>query len=473
MRAGPSPAVTLALMLAVAWATDLKPTAPPIFTGRPFVVVWDVPTQDCGPRHKVPLDLKAFDVQASPNEGWVNQNITIFYHDRLGLYPRFDSAGRSVHGGLPQNGSLPAHLKILKTHVGHYIRTQEPAGLAIIDWEDWRPVWVRNWQDKDVYRQLSRQVVASRHPDWPQDCVGKQAQYEFEYAARQFMLETLRWVKAVRPRHLWGFYLFPDCYNHDYVQNWASYTGRCPDVEVARNDQLAWLWAESTALFPSVYLDEILASSAHGRKFVSFRVQEALRVAHTHHINHALPVYVFTRPTYSRGLTGLSEMDLISTIGESAALGAAGVILWGDAGYTTSTNTCRYLKNYLKQLLVPYVVNVSWAAQYCSWAQCHGHGRCVRRDPSASAFLHLSTSSFRLVPGHEPGEPQLRPEGELSRADRDHLQTHFRCQCYLGWGGEQCQRDHGKAARGASQAWAGPHLPSLLALTALAITWSS
>ena len=33
----------------------------------------------------------------------------------------------------------------------------------------------------------------------------------------------------------------------------------------------------------------------------------------------------------------LTQMDLISTIGESAALGAAGVILWGDAGYTTST----------------------------------------------------------------------------------------------------------------------------------------
>lgn len=32
-----------------------------------------------------------------------------------------------------------------------------------------------------------------------------------------------------------------------------------------------------------------------------------------------------------------TQMDLISTIGESAALGAAGVILWGDAGYTTST----------------------------------------------------------------------------------------------------------------------------------------
>ncbi|XP_029098763.1 hyaluronidase-2 isoform X3 [Monodon monoceros] len=339
MWAGLGPAVTLALLLAVAWATELKPTAPPIFTGRPFVVAWDVPTQDCGPRHKVPLDpkdMKAFDVQASPNEGFVNQNITIFYRDRLGMYPHFDSVARSVHGGVPQNGSLWVHLEMLKGHVERYIRTQEPAGLAVIDWEDWRPVWVRNWQDKDVYRRLSRQLVASRHPDWPPDRIVKQAQYEFEFAARQFMLETLRFVKAFRPRHLWGFYLFPDCYNHDYVQNWETYTGRCPDVEVSRNDQLAWLWAESTALFPSVYLEETLASSTHGRNFVSFRVQEALRVAHTHHANHALPVYVFTRPTYSRGLTGLSEMDLISTIGESAALGAAGVILWGDAGYTTS-----------------------------------------------------------------------------------------------------------------------------------------
>lgn len=155
MWAGLGAAVTLALVLTVAWATELKPTAPPIFTGRPFVVAWDVPTQDCGPRLKVPLDLKAFDVQASPNEGFVNQNITIFYRDRLGLYPRFDSAGRSVHGGVPQNGSLWAHLKALQNHVKHYVRTQEPAGLAVIDWEDWRPVWVRNWQDKDVYRRVA------------------------------------------------------------------------------------------------------------------------------------------------------------------------------------------------------------------------------------------------------------------------------------------------------------------------------
>lgn len=134
--------------------------------------------------------------------------------------------------------------------------------------------------------------------------------------------------------------------------------------------------------------------------------------------------------------------------------------------------TCQYLKDYLTRLLVPYVVNVSWAAQHCSWAQCHGHGRCVRRDPSASTFLHLSSSSFRLVPSHIPGEPQLRPEGELSWADLNYLQTHFRCQCYLGWGGEQCQWDRTRAAGGARGAWAGSHLTGSLAVAALAFTWT-
>uniref|UniRef100_A0A7N5K580 Hyaluronidase n=1 Tax=Ailuropoda melanoleuca TaxID=9646 RepID=A0A7N5K580_AILME len=467
MWAGLGPAVTLALVL-VAWATQLKPTAPPIFTGRPFVVAWDVPTQDCGPRLKVPLDLKSFDVQASPNEGFVNQNITIFYHDRLGLYPRFNSMGRSVHGGVPQNGSLWAHLKMLQEHVEHYIRTQEPAGLAVIDWEDWRPVWVRNWQDKDIYRQSSRQLVAVRHPDWPADRVVKQAQYEFEFAARQFMLETLRFVKAVRPRHLWGFYLFPDCYNHDYVQNWDTYTGRCPDVEVSRNDQLAWLWAESTALFPSVYLDETLASSTHGRNFVSFRVQEAIRVAHTHHANHALPVYVFTRPTYSRRLTGLSEMDLISTIGESAALGAAGVILWGDAGYTTSTDelehslgesaaqgaagvvlwvswentktkeSCQAIKEYVDTTLGPFLLNVTSGALLCSQALCSGHGRCARRPSHPEALLILNPTSFsiQLTRGGGP----LTLQGALSLEDRMRMAVEFQCRCYHGWKGAQCEQ---------------------------------
>ncbi|VFV45010.1 hyaluronidase-2, partial [Lynx pardinus] len=60
----------------------------------------------------------------------------------------------------------------------------------------------------------------------------------------------------------------------------------------------------------------------------------------------------------------------------------ARVILWGHADYTTSTEASQYLKDYLTWLLVPYVINMSWVTQYCSWAQCHGRGCHVHHDPT-------------------------------------------------------------------------------------------
>ncbi|XP_028906725.1 hyaluronidase-2 [Ornithorhynchus anatinus] len=461
----------LAVALAGPRSEEGKPTANPIFTRRPFQVAWNAPTQDCQPRFKVQLDFSVFDVQASPNEGFVDQNLTIFYRERLGLYPFYDTGSVAVHGGVPQNSSIEKHLDRLPDGVKRYIRSSEREGLAVIDWEDWRPVWIRNWQSKDVYRQASRQLVASMHPGWPADQVGKQAQYEFEFAARQFMLQTLRLAKDIRPRQLWGFYLFPDCYNHDYVQNRDSYTGHCPDVEVTRNDQLAWLWAESTAIYPSVYLEEALASSSTNVcKFVRSRVLEALRVAREHHPVYSLPVFVYTRPTYTRKLTGLSEMDLISTIGESAALGAAGIIFWGDTDYTKSRESCQSIKDYLEHKLAPYIANVTTAAQHCSLNLCLGHGRCQRRDSNTSTFLHLNPASFRLRHRANVGEPLLWFEGQLSSGDVAGLRLHFRCQCYQGWHGDKCQ--HNQSSRGGAGLGQGETsgLLALPALTLLAFT---
>ncbi len=41
-------------------------------------------------------------------------------------------------------------------------------------------------------------------------------------------------------------------------------------------------------------------------------------------------------------------MDLVSTIGESVALGAAGIVFWGEAAYAStnvSTHTPHYIRN--------------------------------------------------------------------------------------------------------------------------------
>ncbi len=42
------------------------------------------------------------------------------------------------------------------------------------------------------------------------------------------------------------------------------------------------------------------------------------------------------------------QMDLVSTIGESVALGAAGIVFWGEAAYASnnvSTHTPHYIRN--------------------------------------------------------------------------------------------------------------------------------
>ncbi|KAM9133553.1 hyaluronidase-2 isoform 1-T2 [Pangshura tecta] len=444
MRGGSVLAVPWLLVLAVTGGRgqDEKPAFAPLFTRKPFIVAWNAPTQDCRPRFKVQLDFSLFDLQASPNEGFVDQNLTIFYKERLGLYPYYDEQQVAVNGGVPQNSSLREHLDRLQEGIRKYIRSETKEGLAVIDWEEWRPIWIRNWQNKDIYRKNSRQLVLLQHPNWQEDMVNKEAQYEFESSARRFMLHTLQHAKSYRPKQLWGYYLFPDCYNHDYSKNPDSYTGRCPDVEETRNDRLSWLWKESTALYPSIYLDQVLASSVNGRKFVRSRVMEALRISHQHHDGYSLPVFVYTRPTYSRKLDVLSRMDLVSTIGESAALGAAGAIFWGDADYTKSQSTCRTIKAYLEEELGHYIINVTTAAQRCSQALCQGWGRCLRRDSTANVFLHLNPLSFQIRRrGEADGQqPMLRVEGELSAADITYLRTHFRCQCYQGWRGDACER---------------------------------
>ncbi|XP_069546883.1 hyaluronidase-2 [Brachyistius frenatus] len=414
---------------------ELKPTRWPLYSQKPLLLAWNAPTEDCAPRHGIRFQLDQFQIVASPNEGFVRQNLTIFYHDRLGSYPYFEPDETPVNGGLPQVASLSQHLEKMPEGVRRYIREPEAVGLAVIDWEEWRPLWIRNWESKDIYRRHSRELVRQKNPTWPFEQVTKVAQQEFEMSSRKFMLETLRHAKNLRPNQLWGFYLFPDCYNHDYRYTLESYTGRCPDVEVARNEQLKWLWTESTALFPSIYMSPVLRSSASGRQFVRNRVKEGMRLASSGN-GLARPVFVYTRPTYANSLEHLTETDLVSTIGESVALGVAGIILWGEAAYASSKESCTDLDAYLRGTLSQYLLNVSTAAELCSQTLCGSHGRCLRRNPDSDVYLHLNPVTHSIVmKGDKPTVTSVFGEVENTS-----FQTGFQCQCYSGYEGECCDR---------------------------------
>lgn len=289
-------------------AEDLKPTRWPLYTQKPLVLVWNAPTEDCRPRHKVNFQLDQFQIVSSPNEGFTKQNLTIFSKDRLGLYPHFEH-GIAINGGLPQIASLTHHQEKMPEGIEKYIRDPFARGLAVIDWDEWRPLWIRNWEAKHIYKNQSLRLVTQKNPNWNFSQINRVAQQEFEMSSRKFMLETLRLAKSLRPNQLWGFYLFPDCYNHDYRNSLDHYTGRCPDVEVARNDQLKWLWTESTALFPSIYMGSVLRSTSFGRQFVRNRVKEGMRLASVGE-GLARPVFVYSRPTYANELELLTEVSL-------------------------------------------------------------------------------------------------------------------------------------------------------------------
>lgn len=249
----------------------------PVVPSQPFTTVWNANTQWCLERHGVDVDVSVFDVVANPGQTFLGPDMTIFYSSQLGTYPYYTAAGEPVFGGLPQNASLDAHLARAHQDVLAAMPAAGFSGLAVIDWEAWRPRWAFNWDAKDVYRQRSRALVRGQHPDWPAPWVEAAAQAQFQGAAQAWMGGTLRLGRALRPRGLWGFYGFPDCYNSDFQS--PNYTGECPPGVRAQNDQLGWLWAQSRALYPSIYLPAALEGTGKAQAYVRHRVGEAFRVA--------------------------------------------------------------------------------------------------------------------------------------------------------------------------------------------------
>ncbi|KAM4651073.1 hyaluronidase-1-like isoform 1-T3 [Discoglossus pictus] len=412
----------------------------PVLSGRPFVTVWNAPTRRCWDTFGVELDLAAFDITINQNHSFIGGEVVIFYSNQLGLYPFYDSGVESVNGGLPQKASLDDHLRKAHNDLVEAIIDPLFKGVAVVDWENWRPVWSRNWDKMKVYIQQSLQWVRQRYPYWSHRRVRRLARNEFEGAAQDFMRSTLELGRTLRPGGLWGFYGFPSCYNYNYRNTSHNYTGVCPEVEMRRNDRLRWLWGASQALYPEIYLEEWLRNSEYVGRFVRHRVGEGFRVAEVAP-GVELPVLPYARIVYTYSMNFLTQEDLIQTIGQSAALGATGIILWGNSDYSRSKESCLAVKTYVDTILGQYVVNVTSGAVLCSQAVCSGNGRCVRKDLTSDVHLHLHPTSFQI-------EKNLQTKGfvvsgRVTKQDITYLETHFQCRCYPGWTGAECTEKKG------------------------------
>ncbi|XP_075997573.1 hyaluronidase-1 [Genypterus blacodes] len=410
------------------------------FSEYPFFVVWNAPTSNCLSRYGVDLDLGTFGITQNTNQTFLGENITILYSDKLGLYPWYTSQGVPIHGGVPQNASLDEHLKVTAEDIHTKIPDTDFQGLAVVDWEKWNPIWERNWDSKTVYREGSRALVKSRHPDWTPNQIDALAHKEFEAAGQKFMEMTLRVGQKERPDGLWGYYGYPSCYNY-YTYQSSNYTGQCPPLEVQRNNKLLWLWSASSALYPDIYLSlELRGLDKEVLLFTHNRIQEAMRVREQA-IPAVPPVYVYARIVYTYTLDFLPQEHLVYTVAESAALGAGGVVLWGDAYFSKSKATCQAVKAYIDETLGPYVVNVTAAAVLCSQVRCSFNGRCQRSNPESRAYLHLHPASWKVVPQKSPnGRQNYMVVGKMMKREVGHLNDEFQCRCYPGWIGDDCSK---------------------------------
>ncbi|XP_060756896.1 hyaluronidase-5-like [Neoarius graeffei] len=417
--------LTLSVNLYLGTALSLPFTAAPIFKDTPFAVIWNAPTHVCQ-NLEIPLDFSSFQAVTTPANK-PNQFLFLFYSNRLGLYPYTEpSSGRQFNGGIPQKGNLTASLVKAYYDIIQDIPDITP-GLSVIDWEQWRPLWARNWDSKNIYRKLSIQYAEETNPLLSSSEAASVAMQQFQNAAQAYMEKTMQLGIKLRPNYLWGFYLFPDCYNYGWDE--PGYTGDCPAIEKSRNNELLWLWESSTALYPSAYLKVGLREQPEAALFVRGIVNEAVRVSALPKSLYTAPIYVYLRPVFrDQNKIFLSEADLVHTIGESAALGASGAVLWGASADYNSNSSCEALAAYLPSTLNPYVANVTAAAKLCSQTLCQSNGRCVRQNPDSADYLYLNPNNFSI----QQRDGKYVAVGVPSQSDLNVFVNRFTCQCYVG-----------------------------------------
>lgn len=249
-------------------------------------------------------------------------HISILYDP--GLFPALLANASSPgalyrrNGGVPQAGNLNAHLQIFAQHLDDLIPDRNNDGVAIIDFESWRPVYRQNFGALEPYKTLSVQMQRDQHPFWLKPSIEAAAKAAFESAGRQFMLNTLQLAKQLRPRAQWGYYGLPFCFN-----NKAANVDHCASNIQLENDSTQWLYDASQVLYPSVYMTEKIAAANRG-PMVRGRVVEAVRMARA-----GQPVLVYHRYVFTDSRRYLSEADTMAAFRAMRNRGASGAILWG------------------------------------------------------------------------------------------------------------------------------------------------
>ena len=79
---------------------------------------------------------------------------------------------------------MDAHLNKTEFDVIFAIPNASFDGLAVLNWESWRPIWERNFGTKEIYRAESMDLVRDSNPTWTDEQISDEAKRQFEEGTR-------------------------------------------------------------------------------------------------------------------------------------------------------------------------------------------------------------------------------------------------------------------------------------------------
>ena len=336
----------------------------------PVTLVWDI---DKSAGVDTPAGVVRGDRGTSCSQKWCdgqNGNATNIY-GHIGFYPDLT---RGINGGIPQKANLTAHLIKFRRDFAALVPNEDYRGYCLLDFEQFRADWNST---PDAYRTASVQAAGGSAT------LGK---LQYEAAAKKFMLATIAAVKSLRPGCATGYYGYPRnnlptsaahsasfkkyCDAHPFDCHFAGYgINSQGDAQRALNDEFAWLFEASTAVFPSVYLGMLPSSPfysvANNTEYIRQTVAEAIRLSSAEKV---VPVTWTLYDNYPRTpqLQRLSTVDLKTELEVPLMAGANSLLLWGATSPSQKGLSPASLQTYVNEELSPLVHEI------CSKHGCTG-----------------------------------------------------------------------------------------------------
>ena len=243
-----------------------------------------------------------------------------------------------------------------------------------------------------MYNNYSVQLVLQDHPTWSQNKAESVAKDAYNSACKTLMTATLATLRKLRPRASWGFY--------GLVAN--PFIGFQAPRATQINDELRWLWAASSALFPSAYVpSHDAAVNAQSWQALSRETWRLWRNIPCNTPGYRSPIYPYMWADIDAPPFNITEhltlAEINATFGSAARQGFDGTIVWGGSMDTkpSKLGICNpWLNDWVQRVFGPFVKKLTRSSWDCASTRCSGNGRCVYEGGGAVAAACICTKGW-------------------------------------------------------------------------------